>query len=194
MNPRLLRSSALLLALVTFGATPPANKQQPTIATLDRGVHVFPVRAVKVNYARSHAGYPATDIFCPLGSQFVAPTGGIVHFVRRTDDWNPRVDDPGSRGGLAVAIIGDDGWQHYGSHLSAIASGIEAGVRVKPGDLLGLTGATGNARGRAPHLHYGISRPSAPDDWKTRRGLVDPYRHLKLWQQVGRDKAVGKQR
>jgi len=193
MKLRPLLSSALLLGLATLGATP-VNNQLPSITALDRGIHVFPVRAVRVGYSRSHAGYPATDIFCAVGSQFVAPTGGIVCFVRRTDNWNPRVDDPATRGGLAVAIIGDDGWQHYGSHLSAIASGIKAGVRVKRGDLLGLTGTTGNARGRPPHLHYGLSRPSAPDDWKTRRGQVDPFHHLQFWQQVGRGKSLGKPR
>jgi murein DD-endopeptidase MepM/ murein hydrolase activator NlpD len=83
---------------------------------------------------------------------------------------------------MSVAIIGDDGWRYYGSHLSGVAEGITPGVRVEAGQLLGWTGKSGNARGTPPHLHYGISRPTTPDDWQTRRGEVPPYEYLRAWQ------------
>jgi murein DD-endopeptidase MepM/ murein hydrolase activator NlpD len=140
------------------------------------------VQAGSIDYGRAHHDYPATDIFCPTGSSFVAPSEGVVDFVSRVDQWDPATDLPQHRGGLAVAIIGDDGVRYYGSHLLSVADGIEPGVRVSAGTLLGLTGKSGNARATPPHLHFGISRPTTPDDWQVRRGEVSPYPYLRAWQ------------
>jgi murein DD-endopeptidase MepM/ murein hydrolase activator NlpD len=155
----------------------------PLASTGEALQYVFPVRAKRVEYGRSHHDYPAADMFCPIGSDFVAPIDGIVDYVSREDVWNPKTDHPADRGGLSVAIVGDDGWRYYGSHLSTVAEGIEPGVRVQAGQLLGLTGASGNARGVTPHLHFGISHPTTPDDWEVRRGEIGPYRFLKAWEQ-----------
>jgi murein DD-endopeptidase MepM/ murein hydrolase activator NlpD len=130
---------------------------------------------------RSH-GYPAIDIFAPQGTNFVAVTSGVVDFVSPEDVWDPANDDPAARGGLAVAIIGDDGVRYYGSHLSEVASGIVPGARVDKGQLLGKVGSTGNARGRDAHLHFGMSHPTYPEDWQTRRGEVDPFPFLEAWE------------
>ena len=127
-------------------------------------------------------GYPATDIFAPTGTKFVAVTDGLVDFVSSKDLWDPIKDDPALRGGLSVAIIGDDGVRYYGAHLSAIAAGIAPGVRVKARQLLGLVGNSGDARKTLPHLHFGISRPTYPEDWKSRRGQVDPFPFLQAWR------------
>ncbi|NTW02953.1 MAG: M23 family metallopeptidase, partial [Oscillochloris sp.] len=94
----------------------------------------------------------------------------------------PAHDDAAVRGGISVALIGDDGVRYYGSHLSAVADGIDPGVRVAAGQLLGLTGNSGNARSTPPHLHFGISHPTTPDDWKVRRGEISPYPYLRAWQ------------
>ena len=145
--------------------------------------YVFPVRGDgKISYGRSHHDYPAADIFCPAGSEFVAVTDGVVDFVSREDRWEPRVNDGATRGGLSVAIVGDDGVRYYGSHLSEVAEGIAPGARVVAGQLLGRTGNSGDARVTAPHLHFGISHPTTPDDWQTRRGEIPPYSYLKAWQ------------
>ena len=126
-------------------------------------------------------GYPATDIFALEGTKFVAVTSGVVDYVSNVDKWDPVVDDPPTRGGLSVAIIGDDGVRYYGSHLSAIMRGIIPGIRVAAGQILGFIGNTGDARTTTPHLHFGISHPTFPDDWHTRRGEVDPYPFLVAW-------------
>ena len=39
---------------------------------------------------------------------------------------------------------------------------------MRPGDLLGYVGTTGNARGTPPHLHYSVYR----------RGATNPYPRL----------------
>jgi murein DD-endopeptidase MepM/ murein hydrolase activator NlpD len=130
----------------------------------------------------SHHDYPASDIACPIGTQFVAVTSGVVDFVNREDLFAQGSKDPADFSGLAVAIIGDDGIRYYGSHLSAVAEGIGPGVRVKAGQLLGLTGISGNAAGTYPHVHFGISHPTTPDDWQTRRGEVWPQKYLAAWK------------
>ena len=147
-------------------------------------IYVFPVQSsTRVDFAEGTAshGYPATDIFSREGSEFVAVTGGVVDFVSFKDGWNPEQDDPALRGGLSVAIIGEDGIRYYGSHLSAIMQGIIPGARVVAGQILGFIGHTGDARSTPSHLHFGISHPTYPEDWHSRRGEVDPFPFLEAW-------------
>ena len=147
------------------------------------GHYVFPVSSTgNVTYGAEHHDYPATDIFCPPGSIFRAVTDGVVEHISTQDVWVQSINDPKSRGGLSVSIIGDDGIRYYGSHLSSIAEGLAIGQHVNAGDMLGYTGDSGNARVTPPHVHFGISRPTTPDDWATRRGEVLPHPYLKLWE------------
>jgi murein DD-endopeptidase MepM/ murein hydrolase activator NlpD len=172
------------LPTITFSPFPTRTATETPTATAITFSYVFPLQPSEgTGFAEGTAshGYPATDIFAPVGTRFVAVTNGVVDFVSYEDTWDPAADDPSVRGGLAVAIIGDDGVRYYGSHLSAIADGISPGVRVTVGQLLGLVGRSGNARNTDSHLHFGISRPTTPDDWKARRGQVDPYPFLQAW-------------
>ncbi len=145
--------------------------------------YVFPVEPPSAaSYSAYHHDYPATDIFAPKGTTFVAPTDGVVDWVSRIDRWDPRIDDPSTRGGLSVAIIGDDGVRYYGSHLFDVMPWVEPGVRVAVGTLLGHVDSSGDARGVAPHLHFGISHPTSPSDWRVRRGELSPYTYLNAWR------------
>lgn len=145
-------------------------------------LYYFPVQPTNAaSYDKWHHDYPAADILAPGGTLFVAVTSGVVDFVRYQDTWVPRIDDPDTRGGLAISIIGDDGIRYYGSHLSYIAPEIYQGARVFAGQLLGRIGTSGNARGTSPHLHFGISHPTYPEDWEVRRGEVAPYPYLEAW-------------
>lgn len=67
-------------------------------------------------------------------------------------------------------------------HLSQIAPGLAPGVRVEAGEVLGLTGDSGNARGLTPHVHFGVSRQTFATDWEVRRGEVDTYPLLRAWE------------
>jgi murein DD-endopeptidase MepM/ murein hydrolase activator NlpD len=168
----------------TASISPTTTLVETPTSTLNPNQYVFPVRPERsVDYAEGLAahGYPAIDIFAPVGWEYVAVTGGIVEFISYADIWDPVTDDPGARGGIAIAIIGEDGLRYYGSHLLKIADGIEAGQRVTAGQLLGYIGESGNAHGTAPHLHFGISHPTYPEDWKTRRGEIDPFPYLNAW-------------
>jgi len=176
-------SPAFTPTLITLTGIPESTStilpDTPTVTPL---VYFFPVQPFEVaSYARGHHDYPATDIFAPQGTKFVAVTRGVIDFVSYKDSWDPTEDDPATRGGLSVAIIGDDGVRYYGSHLSAIESGMMPGVRVAAGQILGYIGNSGNARYIDCHLHFGISHPSYPEDWKVRRGEIDPYPYLQAW-------------
>ena len=81
-----------------------------------------------------------------------------------------------------MAVVGDDGVRYYGSHLSSVDPAVRVGDRVTAGQRLGLSGDTGNAAGVDPHLHFGISRPTTPDDWMVRRGEVNPFPYLQAWE------------
>jgi murein DD-endopeptidase MepM/ murein hydrolase activator NlpD len=153
--------------------------------------YVFPIVGCKVTYAHVHHDYPATDVLTKAGCKFVAVTSGVVDEVRRVDQWSGKTNLPQDRGGLWVSIIGDDGVRYYGSHLKKVEVGIEPGVRVNAGDLLGLVGATGDARGTAPHVHFGISWPTAPDIWWVRRGMLYPWKYLDAWK-AGKDLSPAK--
>ncbi|NTU80755.1 MAG: M23 family metallopeptidase, partial [Chloroflexales bacterium] len=162
-------------------APPTATTVPPTPERATR-TYEFPVDAKVCTPSSNHHDYPASDIACPMGTRFVAVTSGVVDFVSWEDLYAQGSKDPADRGGLSVAIVGDDGVRYYGSHLSEVAEGIVPGVRVEAGQLLGRTGISGNAIGTYPHLHFGISRPTTPEDWEVRRGQVWPQKYLAAWR------------
>lgn len=164
----------------------PAPTATPTVApepwvTPNRRYY-FPVQPPNIaSYANVHHDYPAADIFTPIGSTVIAVTDGVVDEVSRVDRWNIKTNDGAYRGGLWVTIIGDDGIRYHASHLSVVTEGLEAGVRVHAGQIIGYSGNTGNATLTPPHVHFGISRPTFPGDWINRRGQVWPQPYLRAW-------------
>ncbi|NES31829.1 peptidoglycan DD-metalloendopeptidase family protein [Micromonospora terminaliae] len=147
--------------------------------------HVFPVRAGNVDYHPTHSAYPGTDIFADCGEPVVAVTDGVILEVSRVDRFSKRGPLGPNNGGLSVSLLGDDGVRYYGSHLSAIATGVDAGVRVRAGQQLGKVGHTGNAN-NVCHLHFGLSpKCTGHDDWWIRRGVVWPAKYLDSWRKRG---------
>ena len=163
-----------LLALTFLLTAMPSSQAAP--------IYIFPVADCKVDYARAHHDYAATDILTTAGCKFVAPINGTVDEVNRVDLWSGKTNLGIDRGGLYVSIIGEDGVRYYGSHLRAIPASIQPGLVVKAGQLLGSVGATGSARGTHPHLHFGISWPTPPETWWVRRGEVLPWKYLDAWK------------
>lgn len=104
------------------------------------------------------------------GEHIHAVHDGVVEFVQRGP--NPL------RGGRFVRI------GHHGGaiisqyfHLAAIPRGLERGVRVKAGDVIGLLGDSG-VKESAPHLHFSISIrrwENGPEKY------VDPEPLIALW-------------
>ncbi|MBI2168030.1 MAG: M23 family metallopeptidase [Actinobacteria bacterium] len=161
---------------------PSTTTRLTTTTTSAIGAYAFPIEAADAaSYGRSHHDYPATDIFAPCGSGYLAPTAGVIHELSRTDRWVPSNDTGATRGGLFVSIVGDDGVRYYASHLQAVADGLEVGDRVTAGERLGAVGESGNARGTGCHVHFGLSPPCEPGEWSVRRGAVYPWPYLDSW-------------
>jgi len=142
--------------------------------------YIFPVQPVaKASFSQGGHGYPAIDIFTHAGAHFVAPVSGVIEDIKREDTYDPKVNDPATKGGRWVSLVGDDGYRYYGSHLQSVSANIKVGQKVKAGKVLGVVGKSGNAAKTPRHLHFGISNASRPYTWKVRRGEIDPYHFLK---------------
>jgi hypothetical protein len=170
---RRVRNITLISILISFLI--------PTAAEAD-ATYLFPVADCKVKYSKFHHDYPATDIQAKKGCFFIASIDGVVEDVNLKDNWSGKTNLGEDRGGLSVSYIGIDGVRYYGSHLSKVESGIVPGLAVKAGQKLGEVGSTGSARGTKPHLHFGISYPTAPGDWEIRRGVIWPWKYLDAWR------------
>ncbi len=174
---RLIIAGALLIASIT-----PAHAS-PNYA--------FPISGCAVTYARSHHNYPATDILTKKGCKFVAPTSGVVDEVNHVDKFSWKTNKGADRGGLSISIVGDDGVRYYGSHLSKIPTEMVPGFRVNVGDIIGYVGNSGDAKGLATHLHFGISWPTPAGIWWVRRGELYPWKYLDAWK-AGKDVSPSK--
>ena len=95
---------------------------------------------------RSHEGQ---DIFAPKGTPILSATSGYV--VKIGDD---------NLGGRTVSVVGDGGRKYYYAHLDSYARNLEVGDYVTRQTVLGYVGATGNADGTPPHLHFGVYTPT----------------------------------
>ena len=113
----------------------------------------------------------AIDISAPRGTPLVAVTDGTI--TRRS--WN-------RLGGKTLYLTSADGQtDYYYAHLDEYAAGIEAGTRVRRGEVVGTVGSTGNAQG--PHLHLQILDRSGGG-----RGVpVNPYDLLRAAELASSD-------
>jgi len=88
------------------------------------------------------APHTGVDIALPIGSSVYSPGSGVVS----------RIADYGDASlGKAVFVRTGAGYQYIFGHLSEVR--VRPGERVHSGELLGLSGNTGNSTG--PHLHVG---------------------------------------
>lgn len=179
----------------TVTATPsrtPSRKPTTAPANATNHRYVFPVQTGNVDYHPTHSGYPATDVFANCGTPVVAVTAGRVLEVSRVDNYSMSGPQGPNNGGKAVSLLGDDGVRYYGSHLTNVVGGIEAGVRVRAGQQVGTVGKTGNAN-NVCHLHFGISPPcKRTADWWIRRGVIWPAPFLDAWRKERNTSPVAK--
>lgn len=92
---------------------------------------------------RVHLG---VDIGAPRGTPLLAVAGGRVTQIYR--------DRPGSLSGNGVKITTADGTYFFYAHLDTIAPGIDVGVPVRAGQVIGTMGSTGNSA--ITHLHFEV--------------------------------------
>jgi murein DD-endopeptidase MepM/ murein hydrolase activator NlpD len=116
---------------------------------------------------RAHDG---TDIYAAEGTPVVAPFDGVV--IDPSARWEPWIPE---RYGRTAVIESTEptsaGYTTILSHLAALF--VEPGQVVHRGEVIGLVGATGNAEGGRPHLHFELRAPFALS-----------------WQQVGEDRLI----
>ncbi len=95
-----------------------------------------PMRRVRA-WADTHSTYPATDIFNNgCGGAIVSPVNGVLLDVRRVNAYDPAVDNPATRGGRSVSILGDDGVRYYLAHFDVDRRVARAGRDgSEPGDV-----------------------------------------------------------
>jgi murein DD-endopeptidase len=86
------------------------------------------------------------DLKTPVGTPVHAPRAGVVRRI----DWKLRGN------GHCVEVRYDDGVTAKFLHLSATK--VAAGARVRPDQVIALSGNTGHST--APHLHYQLNRGS----------------------------------
>jgi len=109
------------------------------------------------------------DIFAPLGAPILAVANGTLHSI----GFIPI-------GGYRLWLRDDDGNEFYYAHLSAYSPLAVEGKRVEAGDVIGFVGATGDAEGGTPHLHFEI-HPAAMIGLGY-DGVVAPYPFLVAWR------------
>jgi murein DD-endopeptidase MepM/ murein hydrolase activator NlpD len=105
---------------------------------------------------RTHKG---VDIFAPRGTPVRSTTEGLVVRVGTN-----------RLGGQIAAVLGPGLHVHYYAHFDRFGA-FRPGDVVRPGDILGYVGDTGNAKGTPFHLHYGVYTPM--------RGAINPWPLLK---------------
>jgi len=91
----------------------------------------------------SHDGHIALDFGVAVGTEVTATMTGKVTFA----GWN-------SEGYGNLVIIDNGAYKTYYAHLSSIP--VKTGQLVSDGEIIGLSGNTGNSTG--PHLHYEIRK------------------------------------
>ncbi len=115
------------------------------------------------NTAGSHQGLfaYAWDFRMPVGSPISAARGGVVSAVKQDSDehgWGPAYAD---KNNFILIDHGDDSTGEY-LHIPRNGARVRVGQRVEAGEILGLSGFTGQTRG--PHLHFMVQH-TTPGSW-----------------------------
>ncbi len=127
-------------------------------------------------------GHQGIDYAMPIGTAIVAPCDGLVIYIS-TD----------IQRGEGVTIMSDEIYKYNNQncrlscvhwHLKDQSIKVKVGDKVKTGDLIALSGNTGQTTG--PHLHFSVS-PLSPDAFRHElalgngyKGCIDPFPYLEL--------------
>jgi murein DD-endopeptidase MepM/ murein hydrolase activator NlpD len=148
-------------------------------ARLSSGGYVFPVYGT-ASFGDSFGApradvsggwHHGEDIFAAAGTPLLAVADGTLHTI----GFN-RI------GGYRVWLRDTSGNEFYYAHLSAYSPLAVEGRSVKAGDVIGFVGATGDADGGAPHLHFEIHPSSMLGLGYD--GVVAPYPILLAWRRA----------
>ncbi len=125
-----------------------------------------PARAIAdtFNDARGGGKHEATDIMAPRGTPVHAiAEGNIVKLFTS------------KKGGLTIYQFDNaQKYSFYYAHLDKYAAGVKEGMLVRPGQVIGYVGSTGDADAANPHLHFAISLLD-PDKKYWKGTELNPY-------------------
>ena len=133
-----------------LGLTSSSAPTDSPVATLALGA--FPVQGMCGFTDTWHAARSGGRLH--LGVDIIAAEGKLLYAVADGTITKIYTDSPGSLAGNGIRLEMEDGTYFFYAHLAAFAEGIEVGVKVVAGQVIGQVGSTGNA-GTA-HLHFEI--------------------------------------
>lgn len=108
--------------------------------------------------------HQALDIMAPHDTPVLASDDGKVLRLHQSD-----------RGGIMLYQSDASGmYVYYYGHLTRYANGIAEGMQLRRGEVIAFVGDTGNAGPGNYHLHFGISKVTAPGKWSGGEP-INPY-------------------
>jgi peptidoglycan LD-endopeptidase LytH len=148
-NRKLIVVLLSLLGVFLLGLLLPEELRIPVHKAARRDWHPNSYWAEPWGASGVHKGI---DIFAPRATPVLAPTYGVVLFNGEL-----------SLGGKVIVLLGPKWRLHYFAHLET--QDVFWGQPVRQGAQLGSVGDSGNAKGKAPHLHYSLIS-LLPQPWR----------------------------
>jgi peptidoglycan LD-endopeptidase LytH len=149
----------LLLAVLAVGGSSSILEMTPPISGLT-------LANLRDSFEETHNGHrhEAMDILEPRGTPVRAVVNGTIRKLFLSKP-----------GGITIYEFDEKAeYCYYYAHLDRYAEGLHEGMSVKPGDVIGFVGSTGNAVESAPHLHFAIFELGPEKQW-SRGKAVNPY-------------------
>ena len=135
-------------------------------ATLDVPVQGIMRSHLRDTYAepRGDHVHEALDILAARGTPVLSATAGRLL----------RLFDSEAGGLMVYATDASERFILLYGHLDRYADGLNDGMRLERGQVIGYVGTTGNAPAGTPHLHFGILRGDPDVSWAL-GAPVNPY-------------------
>jgi murein DD-endopeptidase MepM/ murein hydrolase activator NlpD len=114
--------------------------------------------------ARSGHSHEALDIAAPRGTPVLSATDGRV----------VKLFESKAGGHMVYAADASDRFILMYAHLDRYAPGLQEGMPLRRGQLIGYVGTSGNAPADTPHLHFAIARGRPSVKW-WKGTPVNPY-------------------
>lgn len=141
---------------------PPQTAPEPLIIPV-AGVSMEKLHSNFSEWRGNHR-HEALDILAPRGTPVLAAVDGSVRKLLTS-----------KAGGLTIyeADISEQTIYYY-AHLDHYAAGVEEGMLLHRGDVIGYVGTTGNAPPNTPHLHFAIVKMEPSKRW-WKGTPIDPF-------------------
>ncbi|MBO9201954.1 MULTISPECIES: M23 family metallopeptidase [Niastella] len=154
MKKRLNRTLYIILIILLIGFLIPQSYRMPVEGATFKSYSQNSYWAYPWGKSVTHKG---VDIFAKKGTPIHSSTYGIVIFKGQIE-----------MGGNVVLVLGPKWRLHYYAHLDDITTGMFS--FVSKSSQIGTVGATGNAVGKPPHLHYAI-KTVLPYPWRIDKSI-----------------------